>query len=61
MKIKQTSVMVDDRDKALKFYEDTQTLLARAGAILILLGLLTLSLTRIGQFTGNQNALDQVL
>src|SRR5262245_66473609 len=41
MKNKQTSVMVDDQDKALKFYEDTQTLLARAGAILILLGLLT--------------------
>jgi hydroxylaminobenzene mutase len=41
MKIKQTSVKVDDQDKALKFYEDTQTLLARAGAILILLGLLT--------------------
>ena len=41
MKSKQTSVMVDDQDKALKFYEDTQTLLARAGAILILLGLLT--------------------
>jgi (hydroxyamino)benzene mutase len=41
MKIKQTSVMVDDQDKSLKFYDDTQTLLARAGAILILLGLLT--------------------
>jgi hydroxylaminobenzene mutase len=41
MKVKQSSVMVDDRDKALKLYSDTQTLLARAGAILILLGLLT--------------------
>jgi hydroxylaminobenzene mutase len=41
MKIKQTSVIVDDQNKALKLYEDTQTLLARAGAILILLGLLT--------------------
>jgi hydroxylaminobenzene mutase len=41
MKIKQTSATVDDRDKALKHYNDTQTLLARAGAILILLGLLT--------------------
>jgi hypothetical protein len=61
MKIKQTSVKVGDQDKGLKLNEDTQTLLARAGSILILLGLLTLSLTRIGQFTGNQNALDQVL
>jgi (hydroxyamino)benzene mutase len=41
MKIKQTGVMVEEQDNALKFYEDTQTLLARAGAILILLGLLT--------------------
>ena len=41
MKNKQTSVKVGDQDKALEFYEDTQTLLARAGAILILLGLLT--------------------
>ncbi|MBO0860354.1 MAG: hypothetical protein J2P21_18135 [Chloracidobacterium sp.] len=33
--------MIDDQDKSRKFYDDTQTALARAGAILILLGPLT--------------------
>jgi hydroxylaminobenzene mutase len=41
MKIEEISVIIDDHDKSLKLYDDTQTLLARAGAILILLGLLT--------------------
>jgi (hydroxyamino)benzene mutase len=41
MKINHTRIKVDDKDKALKFYDDTQRLMARAGAILLLLGLLT--------------------
>jgi hydroxylaminobenzene mutase len=41
MKVEEISMIMDDQDKSRKFYDDTQTLLARAGAILILLGLLT--------------------
>jgi len=41
MEIKQPGVMVNEQNKYLKLYGETQTLLARAGAVLILLGLLT--------------------
>src|SRR5215475_6968735 len=41
MKLEEVSVMIDDHNKSLKLYDGAQTLLARAGAILILLGLLT--------------------
>jgi hydroxylaminobenzene mutase len=41
MKIEEIRVVIDDKGRSLKSYDHTQTLLARAGAVLILLGLLT--------------------